>query len=116
MPVEKNTNGLQLSDVDKLIHEPARYNILALLFVVDRADFLFVQNQTDMTPGNLSAHITKLESAGIISIQKTFIGKKPKTFLKITKSGKKAFEDYRDKMKELFNTPPSINNESENQA
>jgi len=93
--------------VDRLIHEPARYNIMALLYVVERADFLFVRNQTEMTPGNLSAHLRKLEAAGYVNIQKKFVGKMPRTYLRLTKGGRGAFEDYRRTMRELFNNPPA---------
>lgn len=100
--------GNQLPEVDRLIHEPARYNIMALLYVIERADFLFVQNQTGLTPGNLSAHVSKLEAVGYVSIQKEFVGKRPRTFLSLTGQGRGAFENYRGKMKELFTTPPGI--------
>ena len=50
MPADTGADGYQLPDIDRLIHEPARYNIMALLYVVERADFLFVQNQTRLTP------------------------------------------------------------------
>ena len=105
MPDEKHANAHQLPDIDRLIHEPARYNVMALLYVVERADFLFVQNQTGLTPGNLSAHIGKLEAAKYLSVEKKFIGKKPRTFLKLTERGRRAFDKYRNNMKELFNTP-----------
>ncbi len=101
MPVKKQ-DEFKVPEVDKLIHEPARYSVMALLFVVERADFLFVRNQTSLTPGNLSSHLSKLETAGYVSIKKEFVGKIPKTFLKLSKKGRKAFEDYRKKMKALF--------------
>ena len=100
---EANTN--QLSDIDRMIHEPARYNIMALLYVVERAEFLFVQNQTHLTPGNLSAHVSKLEAVKYLQVQKKFVGKKPRTFIRLTEQGRRAFEEYRERMKELFNTP-----------
>ena len=105
MSAENNTGGNQLPEVDRLVHEPARYNIMALLYVVTRAEFLFVQNQTHLTPGNLSSHVSKLESAGYVDIQKQFVGKLPKTFLSLTQRGREAFEDYRNRMKALFTTP-----------
>jgi DNA-binding transcriptional ArsR family regulator len=92
-----------LTDVDKVIHEPARLKIMAHLYVIDSADFLFMMRQTGLTFGNLSAHMSKLEAAGYIKIIKEFVGKKPHTMLKITEKGKQAFDDYRKKMKQFFN-------------
>ncbi|MFC1475221.1 winged helix-turn-helix domain-containing protein [Candidatus Zixiibacteriota bacterium] len=97
--------SLPLSDPDRLIHEPARYNIMALLYVIDTADFLFVQNQTLLTPGNLSAHLSKLEKAGYVKVNKEFVGKKPKTFLILSSQGRAAFEKYRKKMQEIITIP-----------
>jgi DNA-binding MarR family transcriptional regulator len=108
MSASNETTGNKLPEIDKLIHEPSRYNIMALLYVIERAEFLFVQNQTKMTSGNLSTHLNKLEEAGYIEIDKGYAGKIPKTFLKMTVKGNAAFEDYRNKMKVFFNTPPGV--------
>jgi DNA-binding transcriptional ArsR family regulator len=89
--------------IDKLIHEPARLNIMTHLYVVESADFLFMMRQTGLTFGNLSAHMSKLEEAGYIKIIKEFIGKKPHTMLKLTEKGRIAFNEYRKKMKQFFN-------------
>jgi len=97
-------------EVDRLIHEPSRYNIMALLYVVKRAEYLFVLNQTEMTSGNLTTHAAKLEKAGYLSIQKKFVHRKPKTFLSLTSQGRKAFEVYRDGMRKLFNASPESRN------
>jgi len=102
---DNDFNEGKLPDVDRLIHEPTRYNIMAVLYVVSKAEFLFVQNQIGLTPGNLSAHVSKLEAAGYVSVDKKFVGKMPRTMLSLTKSGRKAFEDYRHTMKDLFNAP-----------
>jgi len=91
------------NSIDKLIHEPARLNIMTHLYVVESADFLFMMRQTGLTFGNLSAHMSKLEEAGYIDIIKEFVGKKPHTMLKLTKKGRKAFDEYRKKMKQFFN-------------
>jgi DNA-binding MarR family transcriptional regulator len=113
MQGDSKSGGYQLPEVDRLIHEPARYNIMALLYVIESADFLFVRNQTRMTPGNLSSHLSKLEAAGYLAIQKEFVGKMPRTFLSLTEQGREAFENYRDKMKELFTAPPGVRKDSD---
>jgi DNA-binding transcriptional ArsR family regulator len=93
----------QVRAIDKIIHEPARLNIMAHLYVIESADFLFMMRQTGLTFGNLSAHMSKLENAGYIEIIKEFIGKKPHTMLKLTEKGKQAFDEYRKQMKHFFN-------------
>jgi len=103
--IEKKTSDdiQSLTSIDKIIHEPARLNILAHLYVIESADFLFMMRQTELTFGNLSAHMSKLETAGYINIIKEFVGKKPHTMLKITGKGKQAFDDYKKQMKQFFN-------------
>ena len=96
-------NSTNLKSIDKLIHEPARLNIMAHLYVVESADFLFIMRQTGLTFGNLSAHMSKLENAEYIEIIKDFIGRKPHTMLKITEKGKQAFDHYRKQMKQFLN-------------
>jgi DNA-binding transcriptional ArsR family regulator len=106
MPTKKtkhNNNIQTLGSVDKLIHEPARLNILSHLYVLESAEFLFIMRQTGLTFGNLSAHLNKLEEAGYITIIKEFIGKKPHTMLKLSEKGKQAFNRYRKQMKTFFN-------------
>ena len=99
----KFVNDIQhISAIDKIIHEPARLNIMAHLYVVESADFLFLMRQTNLTFGNLSSHMSKLESAGYIEIKKEFIGKKPHTMIFLTEQGRVAFEEYRKKMKQFF--------------
>ncbi|PNX46401.1 MAG: transcriptional regulator [Thermoplasmata archaeon M8B2D] len=95
-----------ITTVDKIIHEPARLNIIAHLYVVDSADFLFLMRQTNLTFGNLSSHMSKLEDAGYVEIIKEFVGKKPHTMLRLTKKGRIAFEEYRKKMKQFFDDMP----------
>lgn len=91
-----------VKSIDRLIHEPVRLLIMANLYVVDTADFLYLMNQLNLTFGNLSSHMSKLEEAGYINVEKEFQDKKPVTKLSLTDSGRKAFEDYRQRMKHLF--------------
>ena len=87
-----------LTELDRLIHEPARLLIVTILSTVESADFLFLQRETDLTKGNLSAHLSKLENAGYVNIEKTFKGKLPLTVCKLNEAGRKAFEGYRQQM------------------
>ena len=92
----------QIANIDRLIHEPSRLNIMAHLYVVESADFVFLIRQTGMTWGNLSVHISKLEAAGYLQVKKEFLGKKPHTVVSLTKQGRKAFEAYRKGMKDVL--------------
>ena len=90
-------------DIDKVIHEPARLLIMTQLFVVQEADFIYLMRKTGLTWGNLSSHMTKLETAGYIDVEKTFVDKKPHTILKLTEQGRKAFRQYRKTLKQVLN-------------
>lgn len=95
-----------ITKIDRLIHEPARYMIMSNLYVIESADFLFLKNQTGLTFGNLSSHLSKLENAGYIKIKKEFIGKKPHTMVELTKKGRRSFEKYRERMKQVLENLP----------
>ena len=90
-----------LTNVDRLIHEPARLMIVAILYTVENADFLYLQRETELTKGNLSSHLSKLENAGYVEIEKTYRGKIPLTVCRLTDKGRQAFEDYRQQLKEF---------------
>ena len=85
-----------IQNIDKLIHEPARLLLMSHLFVVESADFLFLQRQTGLTWGNISSHLRKLEKAGYVAVEKEFIDKKPHTTLKLTDKGRRAFKEFED--------------------
>lgn len=95
-----------IKKIDKIIHEPARFLIMAHLYVVESADFLFLMRQTGLTWGNLSSHMSKLETAKYLEIKKKFVEKKPYTRLQLTKKGRKAFEEYRKNMKNVLDELP----------
>ncbi len=99
---DKEKNLQNLSEIDRTIHEPARFLIMAYLYVVESADFLFLMNQTGLTRGNLSSHLSKLEDADYVVIEKTFVKKIPRTLLQLTPEGRKAFEMYRKNMKKVL--------------
>lgn len=90
-----------LGDVDRVIHEPGRLMIVAILSAVEIADFLYLLRETGLTKGNLSAHLSRLEQAGYVEIEKGFRGKIPQTTCRLTDKGRAAFDDYRERMKRL---------------
>ena len=109
-PLKKSNSspGLsELAELDRLVHEPARLSVMALLYVVDSADFTFLMNQTGLTWGNLSAHMSKLEEAGYLKVEKSFKGRRPNTTLRLTPQGREAFQEYARKMKQVFQDFPT---------
>ena len=92
--------------IDRLVHEPARLAILTQLLVLDRADFIYLMNETGLTRGNLSSHMSKLEDAGYLKIEKKFEGKMPRTLLSLTKKGRRALGEYRRQMQAVVASLP----------
>lgn len=84
-----------ISKLDRVIHEPGRLMIVALLAGVKECDFLFLLNETRMSKGNLSTHLARLETAGYVEIEKTYRGKVPMTVLRLTRAGRRVFDEYR---------------------
>jgi DNA-binding MarR family transcriptional regulator len=89
------------ADINRLIHEPARRVIMTILYTVESADFLYLLRETGLSKGNLSSHLSKLESAGYIAIEKTFRGKVPLTVCNLTERGRTAFRGYRNYLKRV---------------
>lgn len=87
--------------VDKVIHEPARLRIMMILSGIDEADFNFLLSTLEMTRGNLSSHMDRLEQAGYVKITKSFNGKIPHTGYCLTKMGEKALAKYWDALEEI---------------
>ena len=93
--------------LDRLIHEPGRLAILTVLSSVSDADFVFLLRATRLTKGNLSSHLTKLEDAGLVTIEKRFVRKKPNTNVALTAEGKRRVArhwDQLDRLKTLSQT------------
>ncbi len=91
-----------ISGLDRVIHEPARLILMALLSSVASADFLFLLKESKLTKGNLSVQLSRLEEAGYLEIEKTFRGKIPHTEYRLTKKGKSAFDLYRKSLGSIF--------------
>lgn len=86
------------ADLDRMVHEPARLLILTNLFVVESADATWLLQQTGLTWGNIASHLAKLEKSGYVAVAKSFKGRKPRTTLSLTKAGRQALLDYRERM------------------
>jgi DNA-binding MarR family transcriptional regulator len=94
------------NDLDRTIHSPARLMVMTYLYTVESADYIFLQNLTGLTWGNLSSHLTKLESEGYVAIQKEIVGKKPHSMVHLTDEGREAFRAYKNSMQDVLSDLP----------
>lgn len=92
-------------DLDRLIHEPARLALISNLFIVDEADFVYLSQRCDLTAGNISSHMSKLEDAGYVEVTKSFVAKRPRTTYRLSPSGRQAFTHYRTQLTQLLENP-----------
>ena len=86
------------TEVDRLIHEPARLAIMTNLFVVENANATYLLQQTGLTWGNLGSHLARLEEAGYVDIAKGYKGKQPQTTIALTSTGRIALVRYREQL------------------
>jgi DNA-binding MarR family transcriptional regulator len=96
MSASSDTPGL-----DRLIHEPSRLALLTVLSSTEDADFVFLQRTLKLTNGNLSSHLSKLEDAGLVTVAKTFVGKKPNTSISLTDAGRTRIRDHWKRLDQL---------------
>lgn len=85
--------------LDPLLHSELRLAVMSVLVNLEEADFVYLRETTGATAGNLSVQIEKLTTAGYITAEKGFKGKKPQTICRITAEGLQAFESYVDAIK-----------------
>src|SRR5580698_11054326 len=83
--------GFDIGQIDDVIHGRMRLGIMAYLANADAADFNELKRLLQATQGNLSIHLRKLEEAGYVAIEKSFLGRKPLTRARITPAGRAAF-------------------------
>jgi len=103
MPGEKpDSQAFSLSDIDRVIHTPARLLIMKILYVLDGADMVFLKDETGLTWGNLSVQVKNLEQAGYVNINKEFVENKPHTVVSLTTQGRDAFSNYRAQLKDIL--------------
>jgi transcriptional regulator len=98
-----------MDDLDPVIHAQGRLRItaaLATLAAGDEIAFPRLQELLGMTAGNLSTHLRKLEDAGYVDVAKTFRGRTPVTYISLTKTGRRAFEDYTETLRSVLGVQP----------
>ncbi|QRK12568.1 transcriptional regulator [Archangium violaceum] len=91
----------ELAALDRLVHEPARLALLTALAACESADFLYLQRLTGLSKGNLSSHLSKLEEAGLVTVEKQFKGKTPLTRIAVTEAGREAVERHWRQLEQL---------------
>jgi DNA-binding transcriptional ArsR family regulator len=110
MATDPDTGQVQLShprhQLDETIHQPVRLSILALLAQGGQVDFTFIQKYVELGESNLSRHLSALESAGYITITKVFEGKKPRTWVSLTATGRDAFNRHVTLLRQIVGAEP----------
>lgn len=91
-----------LPHIDSLVHEPARLRVLAFLALVERADFMYLLRQTEMSRGNLSVQTSKLEAAGLVDATKELVDGRARTTFSLTAEGREALKQYRKTMLQIM--------------
>ena len=86
-----------MAELNETIHQPVRLRIMAVLVTLEagnEVDFKYLRDLLQVTDGNLGAHLRKLEETGYIAVNKTFIERKPRTFVAATAEGRKVFQEH----------------------
>ena len=107
--MENSTGDMKnstITDLDQIIHAPARLRILMMLYVVESLDYVFLKNQTNMSWGNLATHLNKLEDASYITVKKGYQGKKPQSQIQLTPQGRNALRDYKNTLQQILDDLP----------
>jgi len=91
----------EMAGLDRLINEPSRLAILTALSTCQRADFVFLQRITGLTVGNLSSHLSRLEEAGLVSVEKQIVAKRSNTKVQITTRGQESIEQHWQQLEQL---------------
>jgi DNA-binding MarR family transcriptional regulator len=94
-------DGFDIESIDEVIHGRVRLGVMAFLSTAEQADFNDIKRRLQTTDGNLSVHLRKLEEAGYVAIDKSFVGRKPLTRIRLTPEGRTAFVGYLDAMGKL---------------
>ena len=101
-----------MAEIDELIHQSVRLRIMASLNALElgeQVDFGYLRQLLHVTDGNLGAHLAKLEQAGYVRIEKTFVGRKPRTFIGLTGKGRDAFCDHLNALQEIIKGSKTMN-------
>src|SRR5471032_693197 len=98
-----------MAELDTIIHQPVRLKIMSALKGLpagEPLEFMRLKKLAEATEGNLGAHIQTLEEAGYVAVEKDFADNRPRTRVRLTKEGRRAFEDYVDSLRGLLGSAP----------
>jgi len=93
-----------MPELDKIIHAPARLRIMSALMALaasEQLDFRTLSEMLDLTDGNLGAHLQTLEEAGYLKLEKSFVNRKPRTYVRATARGRARFEEHVEALKKI---------------
>ena len=92
--------------LDDVIHSRIRLATMAILAAVDDAEFTFLRERVQATDGNLGTHLRKLEDAGYVEVEKSFVDRKPVSRYRLTSQGRRAFKEYVARIDRLLRAGP----------
>jgi DNA-binding MarR family transcriptional regulator len=87
--------------LNETIHAPVRFSIMAALAAADQAEFGFIRDTVEVSDSVLSKQVAVLESAGLVKVRKGYVGKRPRTWLSLTATGRRAFADHLDALRDI---------------
>lgn len=90
---EEATVAASLSEASELVHQRSRLAIMTVLYEMGEADFVEIRGIAKLTDGNLSRHLQVLEDAGLVSVRKGFVGRRPRTVVRLSAQGRRAYEE-----------------------
>ncbi len=88
--------------LDPVLHERVRLGILVLLVQADELDFTTLKEALGVTDGNLAQHLRVLEEAGVVAVRKTFVGRRPRTYYRLTPQGRRRFQEYLERLRSVL--------------
>ncbi len=94
-----------MPELDEVIHQPVRLRIMAALVALETGnsvDFIYLRDLLKLTDGNLGTHLHRLEETGYIEMEKTFVDRKPRTFIKSTAKGRAAFQAHVSALEQIL--------------
>jgi DNA-binding MarR family transcriptional regulator len=96
---------MTMPEIDEIIHQPVRLRLMAALVAIkdgESAEFTLLRDMLGATDGNLGAHLHRLEEAGYIDITKTFVDRKPRSYISATPRGRKVFRSQVAALEEII--------------